>query len=62
MTKLEKVTAPFPRITYGEAIELLRKNGHPEAKVGDDFGGDEETVISSQFDRPVIVASLPDER
>jgi asparaginyl-tRNA synthetase len=59
VTRLERVVAPFPRITYGEAIDLLRKNGHPDAKVGDDFGGDEETVISSQFDRPVIVHRYP---
>ncbi|MCL2778513.1 MAG: asparagine--tRNA ligase [Polyangiaceae bacterium] len=52
---LERVTPPFPRITYDEAIQILQDNGHPEAKVGDDFGGDEETVISSKFDRPVIV-------
>jgi asparaginyl-tRNA synthetase len=58
-SKLEKVKAPFPRITYAEAIAILQKNGHPEAKVGDDFGGDEETVISSQFDRPVIVHRYP---
>ncbi|GAC1362320.1 MAG: asparagine--tRNA ligase [Polyangiales bacterium] len=58
-TKLEKVVGPFPRITYHQAIELLQKNGHPEAKVGDDFGGDEETVISNQFDRPVIVHRYP---
>jgi asparaginyl-tRNA synthetase len=58
-SKLEKVIAPFPRITYHQAIEILQKNGHPEAKVGDDFGGDEETVISSQFDRPVIVHRYP---
>jgi asparaginyl-tRNA synthetase len=58
-TMLEKVTAPFPRITYAEAIDILQKNGHPEAKVGDDFGGDEETVISSKFDRPVIVHRYP---
>jgi asparaginyl-tRNA synthetase len=58
-TMLEKVTAPFPRITYAEAIELLRAHGHPEAKAGDDFGGDEETVISGQFDRPVIVHRYP---
>jgi asparaginyl-tRNA synthetase len=58
-SKLEKVKAPFPRITYAEAIDILQKNGHPEAKVGDDFGGDEETVISNQFDRPVIVHRYP---
>ena len=56
---LENVQAPFPRITYHEAIDILQKNGHPEAKVGDDFGGDEETVISNKFDRPVIVHRYP---
>jgi asparaginyl-tRNA synthetase len=56
---LENVKAPFPRITYAEAIKILNENGHPEAKVGDDFGGDEETVISSKFDRPVIVHRYP---
>src|SRR4051812_30134223 len=56
---LENVQVPFPRITYHEAIDILQKNGHPEAKIGDDFGGDEETVISNKFDRPVIVHRYP---
>jgi asparaginyl-tRNA synthetase len=56
---LEKVRAPFPRMTYTEAIQLLHENGHPEAKVGDDFGADEETVISSKFDRPLVVHRYP---
>ncbi|HSO31883.1 MAG TPA: asparagine--tRNA ligase [Labilithrix sp.] len=56
---LENVQVPFPRITYHEAIDILQKNGHPESKVGDDFGGDEETVISNKFDRPVIVHRYP---
>ena len=56
--KLEAVRAPFPRITYHEAIEILRRAGH-DAKPGDDFGGDEETLISSEFDRPVIVHRYP---
>ena len=59
VSKLERVVAPFPRITYAEGIAILQKNGHPEAKVGDDFGADEETVISAQFDRPVIVHRYP---
>ena len=38
---LEKVKAPFPRITYEEGVSLLEKKGNPTA-LGDDFGGDEE--------------------
>ena len=43
-----------------ELIAILREAGH-DAKIGDDFGGDEETVISSKFDRPVIVTHYPAE-
>jgi asparaginyl-tRNA synthetase len=56
--KLEPVKPPFPRISYDEAIEILQKDGKP-VKWGDDFGGDEETVLSSQFDRPVMVHRYP---
>lgn len=55
---LENVQKPFPRIRYHEAIEILRRAGR-DAKVGDDFGGDEETVISQGFDRPVMVHRYP---
>jgi asparaginyl-tRNA synthetase len=60
LSKLERVLPPFPRITYHQAIEILREAGH-DAKPGDDFGGDEETVISAKFDRPVIVERYPAE-
>ncbi len=56
--KLENVKAPFPRISYEEAVAVLNKNGN-SAKFGDDFGGDEETIISSSFDRPAIVHRYP---
>lgn len=56
--KLESVQPPFPRITYDEAVQLLQKNGNP-VQWGDDFGGDEETILSSQFDRPVMVHRYP---
>jgi asparaginyl-tRNA synthetase len=55
---LEKVVPPFPRITYEEAIQTLQKAGNP-AKFGDDFGGDEETIISKSFDKPVMIHRYP---
>ncbi|MEK7268963.1 MAG: asparagine--tRNA ligase [Nitrospirota bacterium] len=56
--RLERVVAPFPRITYDEAVSLLQKRGNP-IQPGDDFGGDEETMLSNEFDRPVIVHRYP---
>src|SRR5262249_17375407 len=58
LTKLEPVQLPFPRITYAEAAERLQHRGFPIA-FGDDFGGDEETALSSEFDRPVMVHRYP---
>ena len=55
---LEKVVPPFPRITYEEAIAVLQKSNNP-AKFGDDFGGDEETIISKSFDKPVLIHRYP---
>jgi asparaginyl-tRNA synthetase len=55
---LEKVQKPFPRITYTEAVEYIQKTGHP-IKWGDDLGGDEETILCKQFDRPVMVHRYP---
>jgi asparaginyl-tRNA synthetase len=56
--KLENVRKPLPRIRYDEAIAILQRAGKP-AQFGDDFGGDEETVISEQFDRPVMIHHYP---
>ena len=55
---LENVIPPFPRITYREAIEILKNNGL-NVEYGDDFGGDEETIISNQFDKPVFIHHYP---
>ncbi|MEM7050036.1 MAG: asparagine--tRNA ligase [Acidobacteriota bacterium] len=55
---LERIIPPFPRITYREALEILRKQGH-ELEFGDDFGGDDETVLANHFDRPVMVSRFP---
>jgi asparaginyl-tRNA synthetase len=58
VAKLESVKLPFPRISYDEAVAILQKQGKA-VTWGDDFGGDEETVLSSQFDRPVMVHRYP---
>ncbi|HEV2206733.1 MAG TPA: asparagine--tRNA ligase [Candidatus Acidoferrales bacterium] len=58
VSKLEKITPPFPRISYDEAIAVLQKAGNA-AKWGDDFGGDEETILSKNFDKPVVIHRYP---
>ncbi|MDQ7844083.1 MAG: asparagine--tRNA ligase [Armatimonadota bacterium] len=58
LRRLEAVRAPFPRISYDEAVRRLEAAGHP-VRWGDDFGGDEETILSSGFERPVFVHRYP---
>ncbi len=58
VSRLEAVRAPFPRLSYDEALARLTAAGKP-LPWGEDFGGDEETVISSAFDRPVFVHRYP---
>lgn len=58
ISKLENIKKPFPRITYTEAIEILNKAGNP-TEWGGDIGGDEETIVSQNFDRPVIIHRYP---
>ena len=57
---LENVRRPFPRITYDEAVGILKENGI-EFRWGDDLGGTDETVVSGKFDRPVMVHRYPAE-
>ena len=57
-SKLEKIETPFPRITYDEAVRLLQKKGF-EINWGDDIGGDEETAIANEFDKPIVVERYP---
>jgi asparaginyl-tRNA synthetase len=58
VTKLQKVKRPFPRISYDEAVEILKKEG-VDFEYGHDFGGGDETIISDKFDRPVMVHRYP---
>jgi asparaginyl-tRNA synthetase len=57
-TKLEKVKPPFPRISYDEAAELLKKKGLP-FEWGGDFGSPDETALSEEYDRPICVHRYP---
>jgi asparaginyl-tRNA synthetase len=62
--KLEAIKAPFPRLRYDEAAEMLNqafKDGKLEApfEYGNDFGSPDETWLSSQYDRPVMVHRYP---
>ena len=58
ISKLEAVVLPLPRVTYEAAIKLLQEKG-VSIQFGDDFGGDDETVLASSFDKPVIVHRYP---
>jgi asparaginyl-tRNA synthetase len=64
VAKLEKVEAPFPRITYDEAVTMLRE-GHSKGEVetkfewGGDFGSPDETYLSSRFEKPVMIHRYP---
>jgi asparaginyl-tRNA synthetase len=58
ITKLKNVKKPLPRISYDEAVGILKKSGS-EFEYGNDFGGGDETIISEQFDRPVMVHRYP---
>lgn len=56
--RLEQVKAPFPRITYDEALEILKEE-NLEIPWGEDFGAPHETAIASRFDKPVFVEKYP---
>ena len=62
--KLEKIDTPFPRITYDEAVQRLQEGfskGELENKFayGGDLGSPDETYLSSQFDRPLMIHRYP---
>ena len=56
--KLESIVPPFPRITYDEAVGILKDNG-VEFTYGSDFGAPDETILSEQFDKPILIHRWP---
>jgi len=64
ISKLEKIEPPFPRISYDDAVENLQE-GHAKGALetkfewGGDLGSPDETYLSAQFDKPVMVHRYP---
>lgn len=58
ISKLANIIAPFPKLHYKEAAAIILKE-NPAFIVGDDFGAPDETIVSSQFDKPVFVHHYP---
>ncbi len=56
--KLEKIQTPFPRLSYDEAVKILQSKGS-EIKWGGDFGGTDETLLSENLEKPLIVHRYP---
>ena len=60
LSKLENMKPPFPRITYDEACKILKKSGS-KFEYGNDFGAPDETILSNQFDKPIMIHRWPAE-
>jgi asparaginyl-tRNA synthetase len=60
LAPLEKVTGPFPRITYTDAIATLQAQGS-DIKWGTDLGADDETALAKAYDKPLFVMNYPKE-
>lgn len=57
--KLEQIQAPFPRITYDDAVKFLQEKGFEDIQWGDDFGAPHETAIAESYDKPVFITHYP---
>jgi len=58
VSKLEAIQSPFPRMSYDDAVKLLQSKGS-EIQWGGDFGGTDETLLSQEHDRPLMVDGYP---
>jgi asparaginyl-tRNA synthetase len=58
VSKLEAIKAPFPRISYDDAVAVLKKKGS-EIEWGGDLGGTDETLVAEDYDRPVMIDRYP---
>ena len=59
VSKLEKIKAPFPRVSYDDAIKWLNDNGFDDIKWGEDFGAPHETALAESYDMPIFITNYP---
>ena len=59
LSKLEAIKAPFPRISYDDAVNLLKDKGFTDIEWGEDFGAPHETAIAESFEMPVFITNYP---
>ncbi len=59
-SKLEKVKAPFPRIDYTDAVEILKRKGS-KVQWGDDLGAEDEALLVEDHDTPIFICNYPKE-
>ncbi|MGA1839863.1 MAG: asparagine--tRNA ligase [bacterium] len=55
---LQNIAPPFPRLSYSEAVDLLKESGH-DMEWGSDLGGDEETIVSQMYNKPLLIHRYP---
>lgn len=60
LARLEKISAPFPRMSYDDAIEYLKSRG-VDTYWGNDFGGTDETLLGEIHEKPVFITNYPTE-
>ena len=58
-SKLENIKAPFPRISYDDAVKFLQEKGFDDIEWGDDFGAPHETAIAESYEKPVFITNYP---
>ena len=58
IVKLEKIVPPFPKITYEEAVKILKEHGS-HFEYGSDFGAPDESLLSEQYDKPLMIHRWP---
>src|SRR5690606_29408583 len=59
VSKLEKIKAAFPRVSYDDAIKWLNENGFDDIKWSEDFGAPHETALAESYDMPIFITNYP---